>query len=83
MYRMNGNPGSLAPNRRLPEAAPRLQSVPSVPSRRIRPAKTRGRRRDDATFIAIAALLAILFVTQVGWVIEQQADPQTGISRSR
>jgi hypothetical protein len=63
MYRMNGNPGSLAPNRR--------------------PARLRGRRRDDATFIAIAALLAILFVTQVGWVIEQQADPQTGISRSR
>jgi hypothetical protein len=35
----------------------------------------RGRRRDDATFIAIAALLAILFVTQAGWMVAQQAHP--------
>lgn len=45
------------------------------------PARARGRRRDDVTFIAIAALLGILFATQVGWVVAQQAHPQTTVSR--
>ncbi|CAN5521276.1 hypothetical protein BH10PSE6_BH10PSE6_57870 [soil metagenome] len=53
----------------------------STPSRRIRPARLLGHRRGDATFIAIAALLAIFFVTQAGWVIAQQGHPETGVSR--
>lgn len=39
-------------------------------------------RRDDATFIAIAALLIILFVMQLGWVVAQPPQPPTGISRN-
>jgi len=38
-------------------------------SPRLRSAKGRGLRRDDATFIAIAALLAILAVAQAGWLV--------------
>lgn len=45
-------------------------------------ARARGRRRDDATFIAIAALLAILFVSQVGWVVGQQPHAQTSVLRT-
>jgi hypothetical protein len=41
-----------------------------------------GRRKGNATFIAIGALLAILFATQVGWVVAQQAHPQAGVSRT-
>jgi len=34
------------------------------------------------TFIAIAALLAIFFVTQVGWVVGQQPHSQVDVSRT-
>jgi len=70
MFRMNGNPST----------APRSQSGLSTTSSRTRTARGRGRRRDDATFIAIAALLAILFVTQTGWVVAQQTDRETSVS---
>jgi len=52
-------------------------------SRRTRSVRVRGRRRDDVTFIAIAALLAIFFVTQVGWVVgQQQPHSQIGAPRT-
>lgn len=70
MFRMNGNTST----------APRSQPGLSATSSRTRTAKGRARRRDDATFIAIAALLAILFVTQTGWVVAQQADRETSVS---
>jgi len=53
----------------------RMNGNPASPAHRIRSARLRGRRRDDATFIAIAALLAILFVVQAGWTVVQQAHP--------
>jgi hypothetical protein len=54
-----------------------------VSSHRNRSARVHGRRRDDATFIAIAALLAIFFVTQVGWVVgHQQPHSQVDVSRT-
>jgi hypothetical protein len=60
----------------------RLNGNPSsTPSRRIRPVRLFGHRRGDATFIAIAALLALFVVTQAGWVIAQQARPETSVSR--
>jgi hypothetical protein len=80
MYRMNGNPGQPAANHRLLATVLRLKAHRSTTFPRVRPSRTRGRRRDDATFIAIAALLAILFVTQAGWVIAQQTQPGAGIS---
>jgi hypothetical protein len=59
-----------------------LNGTPSsTPSRRVRPARLLGHRRGDATFIAIAALLVLFFVTQTGWVIAQQAHPEIGVSR--
>jgi hypothetical protein len=83
MFRMNVNPGSPAANHRLLGTAPRLQSAPSGTPHRNRSAKVRGRGRDDATFIAIAALVAIFFVTQVGWVVgQQQPHPQINVSRT-
>jgi hypothetical protein len=82
MFRMKGNPTSPAANHRLSAVAPRLQSDPPVGSPRVRSAKGRGLRRDDATFIAIAALLAILVVAQTGWVVARQAAaPETSVSR--
>ena len=83
MFRINVNSGSPAANHQLSGTAPRLQSAPSVMPHRNRSARGRGRRRDDATFIAIAALLAIFFVTQVGWVVgQQQPHPQINVSRT-
>lgn len=82
MFRMNGNPSSPAANHRLSAIAPRLQSDPPMTSPRIRSAKGRGLRRDDATFIAIAALLAFLVVAQAGWVVARHAAaPETSVSR--
>ncbi len=52
-----------------------MNGNPSSPARRFRSAGVRGRRRDDVTFIAIAALLAILFITQAGWMVVQQVHP--------
>lgn len=83
MYRMYGNPSSPAAKHRLSDASPRLQSASSATSRRIRPARVNGRRKDNATFVAIAALLAILFATQVGWVVaQQQPHAQSDVSRT-
>jgi len=82
MFRMNGNPSSPAVNRRISGSAPRLPSAPSMTSPRLRSAKGRGLRRDDATFIAIAALLAILAVAQAGWLVARQTAPaETSVSR--
>ncbi len=81
MFRMNGNSTSLAVNAQTLGATPSPHSAPPVALRRNR-SRIFGRRRDDATFIAIAALLAILFVTQVGWVIGQQPQSQIDVSRS-
>lgn len=53
----------------------RMNDNPNSPARHIRLAGARGRRRDDATFIAIAALLAVLFVMQAGWMVVQQVHP--------
>ncbi|HYD05308.1 MAG TPA: hypothetical protein VEC60_06265 [Reyranella sp.] len=39
------------------------------PSSRIHLAMVRGRRKDDAAFIVIAGLLALLFIVQLGWVV--------------
>jgi hypothetical protein len=46
-----------------------VQSAPAWTSRSIRLAIVRGRRKDDATFIAIGGLLALYFLVQFGWVI--------------
>lgn len=55
---------------------------PPAANRRL-PKRARGRRKDDATFIAIAALLAIFFITQVGWAVgQQQSHSRIGISRT-
>jgi hypothetical protein len=32
-------------------------------------AKKRGRRKDDATFAVIAAVLALFFLIEFGWVV--------------
>jgi hypothetical protein len=53
----------------------------NLKSRTAGMARIRRHRRGDATFIAIAALVAILFVSQVGWVVAQQPDPQIGVAR--
>jgi hypothetical protein len=39
----------------------------------IRSAPVRGRRKDDATFIAIGCLLALYFAVQVGWTVLRHA----------
>jgi len=39
------------------------------PFRKAAPRRPRGRRKDDATFIAIGGLVALYFVVQFGWVI--------------
>ena len=41
----------------------------------LRSAMTRGRRKDDATFIAIAGLLVLFFLVQLGWGILHQSHP--------
>ncbi len=36
-------------------------------------AKRRGRRKDDATFAVIGAVLALLFLIEFGWVIARRS----------
>jgi hypothetical protein len=38
-------------------------------------AKRRGRRKDDATFAVIGAVLALFFLIELGWVIARQSLP--------
>jgi len=80
MSRMDVNAGSPVANHRLSGIAALFQSALPMTPRRNRSAGVRGRRRDDAPFIAIAALLAILFLSQIGWVVGQQPHPQINVS---
>jgi hypothetical protein len=58
----------------------RMKSNPS--SLAVKSARGRKHRRGDATFVAIAALVAILFVTQLGWVATQRPHSQASVSRT-
>lgn len=77
-----GSPSSSAADHLASETSPRRQSTRAMTPGRLGVASRRGRRKDDATFIAIAALLAIFFAVQGGWVVAQQERPEAGISRT-